>query len=50
MDGQAVIAAIGRKRTCGEERHLGEGERDHDKVDALGAQRDQPGEEGEQHR
>jgi hypothetical protein len=49
-DGQAVIAAIGRERACGEIRHLPECERDHDEVDALGAQADDAGREREQRR
>ena len=45
---QAVVAAIGRQRTRGEERHLAERERDHDEIDAAGAQAHHAGREGEQ--
>ena len=49
-DREAVVAAIGRKRACGEERHLAERQRDHDEVDALGAQAHDAGREREQRR
>ena len=39
---EAVVAAIGRERAGDEKYHLAERERDHDEVDALGAQADEP--------
>src|SRR5712691_2558826 len=44
-DGEPVVAAIGRERGRGEVGHLPEGERDHDEIDALGAQAHDAGQE-----
>src|SRR5262245_4910112 len=50
MDRQPVVAAIGCERARREIHHLPEGERDHDEIDALGAQAHDAGRGGEQGR
>src|SRR6516165_4804971 len=44
-NGEPVVAAEGRERARREEGHLPEGERDHDEVDAAGAQTNHAGQE-----
>src|SRR5215211_1222853 len=48
MDRQPVVPAVRRERACREVCHLPEGERDHDEINALGAQAHDAGRDGEQ--
>ena len=49
-NGEAVVAAVRRKRRGDEIGHLPEGERDHNEISAAGAQANNAGQPGKQHR